>query len=581
MPWWSPPKQRQRWGETQILPISAWGQIFFDLFYVGGAYNLGNVLKSSNNYGRSILYFCGAGFPVMMMWFDKMHFDACFTTRPGHDPVHRLVEVIQLCCVATALSRIRSVDILSNSCEHTDMFQFSFSLFLNSMITTFRYIEVALFVVGDPAAKVAAKRDIRWRILPTFFFFGAACESGIFLLTENAECISSDRPIWFCLSGWVSWVVVRYCGDVVFSPKEQYWEFSVPINIHFCMHRYGEWFMLMLGESIISLLIVEGDNESFHHAVKFYSGILSVICLAHLHFRSEPRNKDDHALSRNRSSNYLYTILVPLYSAALTAIGASYKMFLYDFEQQTVDYEERRMLGGESGTYYDTQSNNNEYLEKKQQYAADLFSGSMVTVLVCKDLMVVLHHGMHAILDYAERIPKVRLAVLVYLKYSLVVFLGAMSSFQNDPHFMAIFGLGAILFQEALQRAFRSSQRKENSPDVAERDSSEVVKKNDSNDDCSTQLTIGSTDLSFDDDWDYANDIESFRNSKYGLAKFEQEIIRDLRLASILEQKNNEGENMKDQDPPKEASWSEWCRIHNDRTNGSSSDVDYSRMTEI
>ena len=29
-----PPIQRQRWGDTQVLPHVNWGDIFFDLFYV-------------------------------------------------------------------------------------------------------------------------------------------------------------------------------------------------------------------------------------------------------------------------------------------------------------------------------------------------------------------------------------------------------------------------------------------------------------------------------------------------------------------------------------------------------------------
>ena len=39
-PWYGPPIQRQRWDEDQILPHVNWGDIFFDLFYVGAAYNL-------------------------------------------------------------------------------------------------------------------------------------------------------------------------------------------------------------------------------------------------------------------------------------------------------------------------------------------------------------------------------------------------------------------------------------------------------------------------------------------------------------------------------------------------------------
>ena len=90
--------------------------------------------------------------------------------------------------------------------------------------------------------------------------------------------------------------------------------------------------MLMFGESIMSLLIVEGGNEALLYSLTFYSGVLSVIFLAHLHFQSEPYQNEDHALTRSRHSNYLYTILIPIYSMALIATGVCYKMFLYDYE---------------------------------------------------------------------------------------------------------------------------------------------------------------------------------------------------------------------------------------------------------
>ena len=39
-PWYNPPIQRQRWCEDQSLPHINWGDLFFDLFYVGAAFNL-------------------------------------------------------------------------------------------------------------------------------------------------------------------------------------------------------------------------------------------------------------------------------------------------------------------------------------------------------------------------------------------------------------------------------------------------------------------------------------------------------------------------------------------------------------
>lgn len=39
-PFYAPPLQRQRYGDTNILPHVGWGDLFFDLFYVGAAFNL-------------------------------------------------------------------------------------------------------------------------------------------------------------------------------------------------------------------------------------------------------------------------------------------------------------------------------------------------------------------------------------------------------------------------------------------------------------------------------------------------------------------------------------------------------------
>ncbi len=33
---WTRPKQRQKWGDDDVLPHINWGDLFFDLFYVAG-----------------------------------------------------------------------------------------------------------------------------------------------------------------------------------------------------------------------------------------------------------------------------------------------------------------------------------------------------------------------------------------------------------------------------------------------------------------------------------------------------------------------------------------------------------------
>jgi hypothetical protein len=57
--------------------------------------------------------------------------------------------------------------------------------------------------------------------------------------------------------------------------------------------------MLMLGESVLSLLIVDVTATSDYYKA-FFSGILSITLLEFLHFRSQPHEEDDHALRRSK-----------------------------------------------------------------------------------------------------------------------------------------------------------------------------------------------------------------------------------------------------------------------------------------
>jgi len=543
MKWWSPPKQRQRWGDSHILPCGTWGQIFFDLFYVGGSINLGNILidkpKTKNDSSlhsmMHVAYFIGAGLPVMMMWFDKMYYDARFTTQPGHDVCHRLWDATRIGLVAVALSRLRSADILENSCQHADMFELSCSLLLYSVSTMLQYMEVVRYGIGDqPAISTVARRDIQWHCLPTLFYFLATLESGIsfYGTFDNDRCIGSNagndlngddasssfvlemvtyhRPILYCFASWISWVIVGYVGLVVWTPKRNtakqlqsdspgppaacsWKEVAVPMNIHFCIHRYGEWFMLMFGESIISLLIVDGNNESTKYNIVFFSGLFSVVFLAQWHFRGQPPVADNHALSRSRHSNYVYTVLVPLYSLALIALGVSYKLFLYEFtsyydKKYQDDGSQRRVLRllGEEGANNDQydqyqgaydgqegsdlnyyQGDSNDYLvqleRRREQYAANMFCVSLTLVLLSLDGKQLLHRGWEAVFQRALVIMLPRRWILfLMIKALLIIFLIVLCVHPNyhEPYVMVVCGLIVIVMQRYVQRLFFGKHRR-------------------------------------------------------------------------------------------------------------------------
>ena len=455
MHWWLPPEQRQRWGDSRTLPTSTLSQIFFDLFYVAGAINLGTLLKNSRD-PHGILYFVGTGFAIMMIWFDKMRFDARFATPIGRDVVHRCLEVLQIGLVATALSRIRPAAVMSDACNHTDMLEFSGSLCLSSIVTMYRYIEIMCFssvTAVDPGARVAARMDVQWKIVPTLLFLVATVDSFLSYFGNDPDaCQRSDLPIQCCLAAWFAWIVVGYCCMVIYTPKDrgETVKVSVPMNIQFCMHRYGEWFMLMFGESIISLLIVDGNNESFDYNVSFFSGILSIVVLAHLHFALEPHEADAHALGRSRRSSFVYSVIVPVYSVALIAIGVSYKMFLYEFiiGYYDGDAAAHRLLveDGQNnhGSVYDSYYEQ----EKRQQFAANLFCASIATVMICADLILLVHKGVPEVIREARTLSSRSLIIFILTKLVLLVLLAILIIVQNDPHVVAFCGLAAIVSQE-------------------------------------------------------------------------------------------------------------------------------------
>ena len=160
-----------------------WGDTFFDLFYVAGAYNLGNLLKSEPS-AKGILYFCGCFWPLMILWLQKMHFDSRFYARD--DLYHRIYEFTVLVVLATAVLHIRPVSVMSDTTNNVDMFTFSLAISIGTLLVIGRSVE--FFVVGvdgEPAAKAHSKRDIPIVALSGCFYIAAAIYSGVKYFSDD------------------------------------------------------------------------------------------------------------------------------------------------------------------------------------------------------------------------------------------------------------------------------------------------------------------------------------------------------------------------------------------------------------
>ena len=86
--------------------------------------------------------------------------------------------------------------------------------------------------------------------------------------------------------------------------------------------------MLMLGESIFSLLIVDVQDKGLDFYLVFYFSLLTVILLQLLHFQSQPHEAELHAVRRDKNRGMLWALLHNVYSLSLVIMGASFTSFL-------------------------------------------------------------------------------------------------------------------------------------------------------------------------------------------------------------------------------------------------------------
>lgn len=212
--------------------------------------------------------------------------------------------------------------------------------------------------------------------------------------------------------------------------------------------------MLLLGESILSLLIVE-TSLSRNYYITFYCGIVSVVLLQYLHFRSQPHHASEHAMRRSKNAGMVFSTLMQTYSFALVAVGVSFKMLLYEYiYQESGGYKLRKLLqvlrdsamrhlAGGGGPKYST--------DERQQRVANFFCGSMAIAWICLDLMILTHQGLRNNVHRCEcQITKKisKLGVLfAIIRAGLIAFIASLSQYVQKPELIAIIGMVAIIVQ--------------------------------------------------------------------------------------------------------------------------------------
>jgi hypothetical protein len=108
-PFYSRPVQRQKWGDDVTAQHSEWGDLFYDLFYVAAAYNLGNLLTSAldpNYFEKGIVYFFALFGSLYIAWEESVLYQSRYATG---DYFHQFVNLLRLLFVSLSIIHIDPV----------------------------------------------------------------------------------------------------------------------------------------------------------------------------------------------------------------------------------------------------------------------------------------------------------------------------------------------------------------------------------------------------------------------------------------------------------------------------------------
>lgn len=261
----------------------------------------------------------------------------------GDDFVHHMYQTLYNVILASCIFAIRPITLLSHPRGFPYMMMMSAGFAAGSFMTILRAADVYFFGDCEDAARRSSKIGILLKLFPFSLHVTAAIIAGLeYVLheedhedhggyrllagdtsygTENEEDIEANHiPVILNLAAFFSMLIPSFIQQLTDGKTVVDQQNGIPMNVIFAIHRYGEWTMLMLGETVLSLLIVAApEYGALDFFGVFYIGLLSAIYLMYLNFKSQPHDPRHHALKRGRKSAAIFTLIMPIYSKFLAS----------------------------------------------------------------------------------------------------------------------------------------------------------------------------------------------------------------------------------------------------------------------
>lgn len=163
---------------------------------------------------------------------------------------------------------------------------------------------------------------------------------GVTILTASPAGPPILAPIFMLIAGnWIHVMMIWTNAKVYLMPArfrmryETRWpetRIRTPFNIEFVIHRYNEFIMLMIGETILSLIIADSPNSDSteEHYAAFISGFIIIVALLHGYQMTEPHHANEHVLRRSMTAGMFHGYSLMYKALATVLIGISFKLIL-------------------------------------------------------------------------------------------------------------------------------------------------------------------------------------------------------------------------------------------------------------
>ncbi|GBG24629.1 Hypothetical Protein FCC1311_008482 [Hondaea fermentalgiana] len=341
MPFYKAPYARYQWGVPRPNRHVGSSQLFFDLLYVGVSFRSGSLLGEDLTW-KNVLIFLATILLMYGAWFSRLTFDAMLQFD---DNCHRFLFVTQALLLGLAAHQLTEVSELEDY-SNGQALGFTICMLASHLLQLGIWLELWITAHDQPNAKAYGRIAAIMECVP------------VCVIVISLAMILTEQSLLAVATVWLlTYIVSRlaWTGFVVSGSLSK--ANSIPWDVGFCILRFGQFTMLMLGEGVLQIIIFSGNDHGADIPVLTADWIaLFFLCYALmgilqlLHFTTLPFNENDHILLRGPVSvASMWIELFALYSCALVACGVALKKMLYlhnklypDVSYEDEDYQEAK-----------------------------------------------------------------------------------------------------------------------------------------------------------------------------------------------------------------------------------------------